>query len=116
MIGIALLNIRVRDLPERDIWSLRVGWGGCWEIHVSSAAAVVAAPGLDPPKGGFSGQRFFSPLGLRIKISTSYYRGFVRIRGPRLFCFDKNWKIDKRNEILRKNTVCGVATSISCTI
>ena len=36
------------------------GLGGGWEIHVSSAVvAVAAAPGLDPPKGGFSGQRFF---------------------------------------------------------
>ena len=39
------------------------GLGGGWEIHVSSAAVAVAAPGLDPPKGGFSGQRFFFTIG-----------------------------------------------------
>ena len=45
--GLCLFLVGVRDLPERDIWSLCVGRGGGWEIHVSSVA-VVAAPGLDP--------------------------------------------------------------------
>ena len=31
-----------------------------------------------------------SPLGPRKKISAHYYRGFARICGPRLFCFDEN--------------------------
>ena len=68
------------------------GLGGGWEIHVSSAVAA-AAPWLGPQKGGFSGQRFCSPLGPRKKISTHYYRGFARICGPRLFCFDEKRQI-----------------------
>ena len=47
-------KVGVRGLPERDIWSLGVGMGGGWEIHVSSVV-VAAAPGLDTQKGGFVG-------------------------------------------------------------
>ena len=44
-------------MPERDIWSLCVGLGGGWQIHVSSAAvAAAAAPWLGPQKTGFYGK------------------------------------------------------------
>ena len=52
------LFVGVRDLPERDIWSLRVGRG----VGGKSMFLPPSPPppfGLDPKKRGFSDQRFF---------------------------------------------------------
>ena len=98
-----LRNFRWKNKYISDHLSFNIGSGASslcagavdrapcpWPMAMTTATAMaMMAPGLDSQKCGLGGQLLFGHWGLDKKISTRYYRSFVRICGPRLFCFDK---------------------------